>query len=303
LHFPPSDRYTLPTMKRLLTLILTVLCAASFAAAKDRKPQEAPPTADKQFRDAYVLLSNADEARDGSRYSISIALYRKALDAYIELAEKYPDWQPAVVRFRLTYCDNQLKAILENIKSGKIKLQQDPAAAAARQLARVDLGEALPDARHLMLEDKDTEARKLLLDALRADPDSITVRLLIGIVQCKLRKFDDTVFLLENLVEERPGLGIAHTILGTAYYGLGRTDDARKQMEKALELDKTLKEAHFNLAQIYLTIKPPEFDTAREHYETALALGVPRDKEMDLILKPQVQEVESGDQSPVISDQ
>ena len=71
MHFPPTDRYTLPTMKRLLTLILTVLCAASFAAAKDREPQEAPPTADKQFRDAYVLLSNADEARDGSRYSIS----------------------------------------------------------------------------------------------------------------------------------------------------------------------------------------------------------------------------------------
>lgn len=279
-------------------MTLALITAVSIMAlAQDEGIEEEPP-ADEQFRNAYLLLTHADVARDNQQFSLCIDLYRRTLDAYIELANKYPDWEPGVARFRLSYCDNQLKALLEKVKRGKIKLREPsmrPAiplpvgAGTGEGEAGADypprISEAIDMAKQLLLRGKTADARSILLSSLKFSPDDTTIRLLIGVVQCADRKFDDAVFLLENLVEEVSDNADARVVLGTAYFGIGRADDARTQMQKALELDPSHKEAHFNLAQILLYVKPPDLKTAKQHYDKARSLGIKTDSDLDLMLK------------------
>jgi Tfp pilus assembly protein PilF len=44
-------------------------------------------------------------------------------------------------------------------------------------------------------------------------------------------------------------------------------------------------EAHFNLAVIYATAKPPSIALAKRHYEKALELGAGPDKRLAAMLK------------------
>lgn len=277
-------------MKRIFMSAFAVLFAMT-ALLFAQADEEAQTPAEKEFREAYLLLSQADYARDNQHFSLSIDLYRRALDRYIELAKKYSDWQPGVVRFRLSYCDNQLKSLLKNVKEGRIKLKKPGSRAAAEDTAsnaEPPAGDSVERAMELLAAGEVNAARDLLLEALKDHPDNIAVRLLIGVVQCRVRKFDDAVFLLENLIEETPGNADAHVILGTAYFGLNRSDDAVGQMKKALELEPSHKEAHFNLAQIMLSIKPPDKDEAKNHYRKALSLGIAGDEELSALLDASV---------------
>lgn len=267
--------------------LLTVLVAAGLPAQDEERTG---PQAQEEFEQAYLLLTQADRARDAQRFSVAIELYRRALDRYIELANTYPDWQPGVIRFRLSYCDNQLKALLRSVEEGTIKLRSSrgggpgPAAGQAPEGTPQEVRPALREATGYLVEGRAADAKRVLLEVLKNAPDNITVRLLIGVAQCQARRFDDAVFLLENLVEEMPDHADAHVILGTAYFALNREDDAVEQMSRALEINPSHKEAHFNLARILLSRKPPEIDKAREHYHKALSLGASPDPDMSAIL-------------------
>ena len=283
----------------LASVILLTITPPVFAQADE----ETQPTAEQDFREAYLLLSQADYARDNQHFTLSIDLYRRALDRYIELAQKYQDWQPGVVRFRLSYCDNQLKALLKNVEDGKIKLRPPGSDAdtvvppeGAASDGKSSVGDSIRKVKEFVAAGDVNHARNLLLETLRSHPDNIVVRMLIGVVQCEARKFDDAVFLLENLVEETHGNADAHVILGTAYFGLNRAADAIGQMKKALELDPSHKEAHFDLAQILLSVRPPDMEEARTHYRKALSLGAAGDPELDTMLGTSVDSEPQNDQ-------
>jgi len=284
-------------MRRTFLVVAAVLLPSVLAFVSSASAQEAADTettAQEQFRNAYALLSRADQARDDQHFSLAIELYRRALEAYVAFAGQYPEWEPGVVRFRSMYCDNQLKALLENVRSGRIKLREhapppavlpDAATNATDLSAAMPVPEAVARAKQLLAAQEAVRARRILLDALRKEPDNVVIRLLIGIAQCAARRFDDAVFLLENLVDEHPENAQARVVLGTAYFGSGRTEDAVAALKKALELHPSSGEAHFNLAQIALRREPPDLETARHHYSKALELGVTPDRSTDSILQ------------------
>ncbi|MBV9273535.1 MAG: hypothetical protein JO333_06555, partial [Verrucomicrobia bacterium] len=56
-------------------------------------------------------------------------------------------------------------------------------------------------------------------------------------------------------------------------------------LRKAVELDESYAEAHYNLAIIYTEHRPPELELARRHYYRALDLGAPPDLDIEKILK------------------
>lgn len=57
----------------------------------------------------------------------------------------------------------------------------------------------------------------------------------------------------------------------------GWRDGAESELLKAVELDETYADAHFNLAVIYLQRVPPATALARRHYQRAVELGAPPD--------------------------
>ena len=61
--------------------------------------------------EAYVNLVQADQSLDAGRLDEALSLYKTARDYYLQLAKDYPSWEPRIIQYRKTYCDNQITDI------------------------------------------------------------------------------------------------------------------------------------------------------------------------------------------------
>jgi len=106
-----SGRSLGSAMKRLALLFACVLIAvlARPAGAQENLTQDQVA--------AYVAVVKADHARDRGARDEAATLYRDAMAKYRAIAQKYPDWHPEVVQYRLSYCENEL-AGLQNRTDG-----------------------------------------------------------------------------------------------------------------------------------------------------------------------------------------
>ncbi|MCS7009004.1 MAG: tetratricopeptide repeat protein, partial [Chthoniobacterales bacterium] len=76
-----------------------------------------------------------------------------------------------------------------------------------------------------------------------------------------------------------------HNYLGIVYSQNNKFELAERHLQKAIQLEPRYAEAHFNLAVIYATQKPPFLELARKHYSSAISLGSPPDPIMERLLK------------------
>jgi len=127
---------------------------------------------------------------------------------------------------------------------------------------------------------KTKNAYDVLLKGLNFYPNDRTIRLLMAIAQCQAGKFDDAVYLLNSLIEENPSDAEVNVVLGAAYFAIGRVDGAVENLKRALTINPDFIEAHYDMAQILLSITPPDLEAARYHYKKTLDLGSKPDKEM-----------------------
>jgi Flp pilus assembly protein TadD len=58
--------------------------------------------------EAYVNLVQADQSLDAGRLDEALTQYKVARDYYLQLAQDFPGWEPRVIQYRKTYCDNQI---------------------------------------------------------------------------------------------------------------------------------------------------------------------------------------------------
>ncbi len=133
------------------------------------------------------------------------------------------------------------------------------------------------EARRLMQADSGDQALLLIREAEPLAPQDLDMAVLHGLAACQAGRFDDAVQVL--LPYDTPELKQATVLvtLGSAFMGMARLGEARVAMEKALKLDPQSAEAHYNLAQILLALRPPDADGAEAHYSQAIALGARQD--------------------------
>jgi len=93
---------TFPIRIAAALLALAVVALPAAASAREYSDPEQLQT------DAYVALAQADTALDESRYADALALYEDALQLYNGLAEQFPSFKPSIVRYRTSYCKNQI---------------------------------------------------------------------------------------------------------------------------------------------------------------------------------------------------
>ncbi len=60
---------------------------------------------------AYVALTRADQARDAGDAETVRRAYVEALGLYVSIRDADPRWHPDVVRYRLSYCANELEKL------------------------------------------------------------------------------------------------------------------------------------------------------------------------------------------------
>lgn len=129
------------------------------------------------------------------------------------------------------------------------------------------------------------EAERILREAVRVSPQDAFSHSILGIVLYQQGKYDDAVMILTRAVALDPNDAKSRNYLGISASQKGWQESAEKELRKAIELDPNYGDAHFNLAVIYATQKPPALEMARKHYSRALELGIPRDDQLEKIIE------------------
>lgn len=129
------------------------------------------------------------------------------------------------------------------------------------------------------------EAEKHLKEAVRLSPQDAFSHSILGIVLYQEGKYDDAIQILTRAIALDPSDPKTHNYLGISASQKGWQEAAEQECRKAIELDERYGDAHFNLAVIYATQKPPAKELARRHYNRAMELGVPRDEQLEQLMK------------------
>lgn len=128
------------------------------------------------------------------------------------------------------------------------------------------------------------EAEKALRQAVLIAPQDAFCHSVLGIVLYQEGKYDEAVQILSRAVALDGNDPKTRNYLGIAASQKGWQEAAEQECRKAIDLDPNYGDAHFNLAVIYSTQKPPSKELARRHYEKALGLGVPADPQLEKMI-------------------
>lgn len=130
-----------------------------------------------------------------------------------------------------------------------------------------------------------TAAQLALEKAIAADPNDAFTLTTLGAVMIEQNRIEDSLAYLERASEVVPDDPVTLNYLGVAASQLGQFGKAEQSLRRAITVNPEYAEAHFNLAVIYATAKPPSLALAKRHYEKALALGSGPDARLDSLLR------------------
>ncbi|MGF1679517.1 MAG: tetratricopeptide repeat protein [Candidatus Methylacidiphilales bacterium] len=127
-------------------------------------------------------------------------------------------------------------------------------------------------------------AEEHLRKAVQLAPQDAFSHSILGIVLYQQGKYDDAVQILSRASALDPNDPKTRNYLGIAASQKGWQEAAEQECRKAIELDPQYGDAHFNLAVIYATQKPPAKELSKRHYNRALELGIPRDMQLEALV-------------------
>ena len=79
----------------------------------------AVPTDPAQImNEAYISLVQADQSLEAGRLDEALAQYKTAREYYLQLAKDFPGWEPKIIQYRKTYCDNQIADVERRRETG-----------------------------------------------------------------------------------------------------------------------------------------------------------------------------------------
>jgi Flp pilus assembly protein TadD len=128
------------------------------------------------------------------------------------------------------------------------------------------------------------DALKALQQAVKLSPTDAFSYSNLGIVYYQLGQYENAIDALNSAKALDPNDAKTHNYLGCACSQKGWQEVAEKEFRKAIEIDPNFGDAHFNLALVYATSKPPSLELARREYNTALSLGIQRDARLEKLL-------------------
>jgi len=130
-----------------------------------------------------------------------------------------------------------------------------------------------------------TAAQLALERAISLEPNDAFSLTTLGAVLIEQNRIEDAMTFLERANEVSADDPITLNYLGVAASQLNQFGKAEQSLRRAINVQPEYAEAHFNLAVIYATAKPPSIALAKRHYEKALELGSPPDGRLADILQ------------------
>ncbi len=106
-------------------------------------------------------------------------------------------------------------------------------------------------------------------DVLRREPDNATALNFLGYLFADHNmNLQESVELIRRALEREPDNGAFVDSLGWVYYRLGRLEEARRELERAVLLTRGDPVVHEHLGDVYKDLS--RYDLARDHYERSL---------------------------------
>ncbi len=134
-------------------------------------------------------------------------------------------------------------------------------------------------------QQKYPEAEAALKKCLLIDPQNESAAFQLGVTYFKQERLDDSMASFEKGLTINPKNARGRHYLGIIATKKNFRERAEREFKSALALDPSYGEAHYNLAVLYATWDPPQWDKARTEYQQALKKGVTPDQSMEALLK------------------
>ncbi len=140
---------------------------------------------------------------------------------------------------------------------------------------------------------KPEEAEQLFAKAIAFDPDNDYSNFILGCHYYYEGDPERAVAAMNRVIELNPGNTKAHHYLGSIYLArfmdselppsdrLQMAARAQSEFETVVGIDPSFKDAHFNLAYLYLSGNEQDLGRARNHYRSYLASGGASDRAME----------------------
>jgi len=117
------------------------------------------------------------------------------------------------------------------------------------------------------------EAEANLNKALQGSPDDAYATSLLGMARFMQAKYPEALEFLSRAAQLDPKDPKTQNQLGITLGQMGHREASETALRKAIQLAPNYAEAHYNLAVVYATQKPPFLELAKFHYAKALGLG------------------------------
>ncbi|MCB1277196.1 tetratricopeptide repeat protein [Prosthecobacter sp.] len=134
-------------------------------------------------------------------------------------------------------------------------------------------------------ENKHADAEVALQKALAYDPANEPAAFALGVTYFKQERWKDAMTYFEKSLAKRPDNASGRHYLGIIATKLSLIERAEREFKTALAIDPAYGEAHFNLAVLYITWDPPQWDKARFEYSEAIKKGVRPDANLEKLLE------------------
>lgn len=108
----------------------------------------------------------------------------------------------------------------------------------------------------------------------------------LGLIQYENGDLNLAISSLTRAIHEDPKDGYNRLFLAAVLRDYGWEDAAVTELKRALQLDESIADAHYNLALTYLSEIPPRTELARRHYYSAIDLGSEPSPEVEKQLSP-----------------
>lgn len=134
-------------------------------------------------------------------------------------------------------------------------------------------------------EQKYAEAEAALKKCLTLEPTNETAAFHLGVTYFKQEFWTDATTTFEKCLSINPKNARGRHYLGIIATKQGDMERAEREFKTAIAIDPAYGEAHFNLAVLYATWDPPQWEKARAEYEQAIKKGVTPDENLEKLLK------------------
>ena len=129
------------------------------------------------------------------------------------------------------------------------------------------------------------KAEETLKKAISIRLETAPAWLALGMMYMDEDRSDAALAALAQAALYDPKSARTRNFLGVVIGRRGWIDGAQTELRRAVELDPSYTDAHYNLAVFYLQEKPPAIELARRHYFKARELGLEKDEAMEKVFK------------------